>query len=493
MRRLSVALLAAACATTPAPRTDAPAAPVARWAPTPPPPPAATRPPRQFPEVTSWTLKNGLTVVVVEHHERPLVRLRLVFPSGSSSDSAAVAGATGFALALLGMSRDVTNSAGEIDYSEKALRRELIEKGAVFRSDVDLDGSWVGIDGMSKDARSLLEALAEAVKKPRQGESSFSGLLQAASDMVDERQLTDPDVLERAVVQRAFGDGEAGSPYGTAESLSRIGLDEVIKRQSELVHPSGATLMVFGDVRSVDVKAFITTTFGSWQGGEEPPVRAKPIRAKPVPRRTVTFLPRPGARSTLVCAARPLGDLKASDAVVRVVAEVLGRRLTQRLREKETMTYDVSTGLEYRQQNRALVLCTRFASPSTLAGLRTTLATLDKAPVPTPDEVEVARRQLISRVERSVTSLDGVTSAWLRSRVTGRAFKPQETLDGLAQVSPDELTAPWAAVTSPSPYQLVLLGDRGHVEPAVKALTLGALRTPTLGQVEQDSRTGDDD
>jgi zinc protease len=491
VRRGALSLLLASCATGPAPAPQARVS-VERWSPTPPPPPAA-RVERRLPDVTSWSLKNGLTVVVVEHHDRPIVRTRLVFPSGSSSDPAPQAGATGFALSMLGMSRDVTSSSGEIDYSEKPLRRELLEKGAVFRSDVDLDGSWIGIDGMAKDVRSLLETLADAVKRPRQGESSFSGLLQGASDMVDERQLTDPEVIERAVVQRAFGDEEAGSPWGTAESLSRIGLDEVIKRQEELVHPSGATLMVLGDVRAVDVKAFITTTFSAWQGGEEPPVRARPIRARPVPRRSVTFLPRPGARSTLVCAARPLGDLQASDAALRVLTELLGRRLTQRLREEDTLTYDVSTALEYRKQNRALVACTRFASLSTLAGLRTTLAVIDKAPPPTADELELARRQVLSRVERSLTSFDGVTAMWVGHRVTGRPFKPQELLEGLRQVTADEVAAPWRAIASSGPYQLVVLGDRGHVEPAVKALTLGTLKTPTLGKVESESRTGVDD
>jgi zinc protease len=492
MRALwSLTLVSLACATTPAPPPK-PAPVISRWEPAPPPEPSSPVD-RRMPEVTTWTLKNGLSIVVVEHHQRPLVRLRLVFPSGTSSDDAARSGATGFALAMLGMSRDVTLPSGEFDYAEKPLRRELIEKAAVFRSDVDLDGAWVGIDGLAKDVRPLLETLADAVKRPRQGESSFSGLLQSASDVIDERQLTDPDVLERAVLQLAFGDEEAGASFGTAESLSRLGLDEVIQRQTALVHPKGATLMLIGDVRAVDVKAVLSTTFGSWQGGEEAPVRARPIRARPVTRKRVTFLPRQGARSTLVCAARPLGDLKASDATLRVLAEVLGRRLTARLREQATLTYDVSTGLEFRQQNRALVTCTRFPAPSSITGLETLLGTIEKAGPPTEQEVDVARRQVVSRIERLLGSLDGVTGLWVGHRVTGRSFEPKQTLESVRGVTLAEVSDAWGPVTSTAQYQLVMLGDRGQVEPAAKVLKLGKLKTPTLGTVDSDSRVGIDD
>ncbi len=434
--------------------------------------------------MTSWTLKNGLTVHVVEHHQRPLVRLRLVFPSGSSSDDSSRAGATGFAVALLGLGRDVHTPSGELDFVEKPLRRALVERGAYFRSGVDLDGAFVGIDGLSREARPLLETLADAVKRPRQSEAAFAGLLEAASDMVDERQLTDPEVLQRAVLQRAFGDEEAGVPFGTAESLARLSLEPVLRRQEALLHPAGATLLVLGDVRAAEVRALITTAFSSWSGVEDAPVKASPVSARPAPRAGVTFLPRPGARATLVCAARPLGDLKASDAAVEVLAEVLGRRLTARLREREALTYQVATSLEYRLENRALVVCTRFQSQATLVGLRQLFSVLDKAPPLGVEELEVARRQVVARTERQLASLDGLTALWLGHRVRGRAFQPKEALAGLGRVTLPEVAASWAAVTSQATFQLVLLGDLAHVAPAAKALKLGALKTPTLEKVE---------
>lgn len=257
MRAAWLLLSLAACATTqpataPAPLLAEPApvaAPVvARWSATPPPPSGAPVP-RHFPEVTTFKLRSGLTVVAVPH-PRPLVRLRLVFPSGSSSDSAERAGATWFSLALLGSMHDVTKSDGTPDFDEEPLRKQVFEMGASFRYDVTPDASWVGIEGYAKDTRRYLEILSEAVRHPRHGEGPFLGLLDGARDAVDEEQLSDTSVLERHVMRLAFGDEGAGTAQGTGESLSRLGLEEIIDRQKQLVQPKGATLLVVGNVEA---------------------------------------------------------------------------------------------------------------------------------------------------------------------------------------------------------------------------------------------------
>lgn len=493
MRRALLLLLGIACATSPAgpgPSSTA-RAPLRAWTPTEP-PPALPAFERRTPQVSSWKLKNGVTVVVVEHHQRPVVRLRVVFPSGASSDDPARAGATWFALTLLGMSRDVLLPSGEVDYSEKTLRRTLLERGAAFRSGVDLDGSFIGIDGPSRDTRPLLELLADAVRNPRQGEGSFGALLEEAADSIDERQLTDPEVMGRAVLQLAFGDEEAGAPHGTAESLSRIGLDEVVKRQAALVHPRGATVLIVGDVDPSALRATLSSSFGGWRGGEEEPTPSRPVRAKPTARKRVTFLPRPGARTTVVCAARPLGDVSATDGALRVVAHVLGRRLSTRLREEATLTYDVSTGLEYRARNRGLVICSRFPTAATELGLQLLLGTMENAPAPSAAELETARRQLIASFERAQTSFDGVAGLWLGELLTGRTYDPERTTGELRRFSSEEATAAWKTVTSSSAqYQLVALGQRAPIEQAATTLKLGTLRTPALKQVDFDSRVSD--
>ncbi len=176
-----------------------------------------------------------------------------------------------------------------------------------------------------------------------------------------------------------------------------------------------------------------------------------------------------------------------------MLAEVLGRRLTAKLREQATLTYDVSTELEFRLQNRALVTCTRFPANSSVTGLELLLGTIERAGPPTEEEVAVARRQLVARFERLLGSLDGVTTLWVSHRVTGRTFEPKDTLDSLRQVSAGGLSDAWSSVTAASQYQLVILGDRGQVEVATKALKLGKLRTPVLGRVETESRMGIDD
>lgn len=494
MIRALLLVLLSSCATTttsPAPVTRPTPPPRESWTPTNP-PASLPRVERRAAQATRWKLKNGLSVIVVEQHDRPVVSLRVVFPSGSSSDDAARAGATWFSLALLGMSHDVTSPSGEVDFTEKALRKELVERGATFRSGVDLDGSFVGIDGPARDTRPLLERLADAVKRPRQSETSFGALLLSAADDIDDRQLTDPEVMSRAVLQLAFGDEEAGAPRGTAESLSRIGLEEIIKRQASLVHPRGATLLIVGDVDPTSLRPTINSAFEKWTSGEDATGPTRPIRATPVMRKAVTLLPRPAARTTILCAARPLGDVRASDGVISLAADVMSRRLTTKLREEATLTYDVSTGLEFRAHNRGLVICTRFPTRATQQGLELLLGTIDHAPPPTPAELELSRVQHLALLDRT-TSFGSVSAMWLSALLTGRTFDAAALEKDLRAATDADVAAAWKSVTSAAQYQLVTLGDRGSLEHAINALKLGTVRTPTLKRIDSDFRVGDVD
>lgn len=494
MRRAWLLLSLAACATTPpspppqVQQSETPpvAAPViSRWSPTP--PPASGAPvPRHFPEVTTFKLRSGLTVVAVAH-PRPLVRMRLIFPSGSSSDSSARAGSTWFSLALLGSMHDVTKSDGTPDFDEQPLRKQVFELGASFRYDVTPDASWVGIEGYAKDTRRYLEILSEAVRHPRHGEGPFLGLLDGARDAVDEEQLSDTSVLERHVMRLAFGDESAGTAQGTGESLSRLGLEEIIDRQKQLVQPRGATLLIVGNVEALNLRAAVEGTLGGWsQSGEG--ARSAPAKASPSVRRTVTFLPRQGARTTTVCAARPLGDVKVEHAVLQVAAEALSLRLSAQLRERSGLTYDVNASTVSRYGTRALVVCSRFASSSTQAGLEQLLQAIDTSGTQgfTEDELESASRLVASSWERAATSLDGLTSSWTTAIGARQSFEPEKGAAAAREVKPEAVRALTPKILQSRQFQLVLSGDRGHVEPVVSALKLGAIRTPVLTRTEPD-------
>ena len=89
--------------------------------------------------------------------------------------------------------------------------------------------------------------------------------------------------MEQLVANAAFGSGHpyARSPLGTVDSVTPMGIEEVVDRQLDVFVPKGATLLVAGDVRPDAVAAAAKAAFGRWDG--EP---ASPLAAVPPPRVT---------------------------------------------------------------------------------------------------------------------------------------------------------------------------------------------------------------
>ena len=495
MRWLLLAGVLAACATTPRPKaapptelqspTPAPSAPYVRSAV----PMGLPQIPRTRPVARTKTLKNGLKVVVVEDHRARLVKTRLLFSTGSAADQEDAAGATYFALALLGDTYD------ELDADERP--RRMLEKSARYLAmmagsqlmfDVTPDSSWIGIDGYSVDTATILRRLDAVITAQRHGEFSFQGRVQSTVDIVNELELTDGLVLEQYLTQLAFGETHlyARPVFGTPKSLGKLGLEDVIERQQALLTPAGTTLLVAGDVQADEIFRRVQESFGDWKG------TANPLTVVPPPkvtrRRSVVFLPRKPSRNTLICLTRPLSDLQASASATQLALAVLGEaRISATLREKLGMTYSVTSAMVERRSARALLICTRAKGVDTIDATRRILeevSELERRP-PTLAELEHARAMAISQAEMEQDDLNGIVSAWQQAAVMRQPAPPETKVEELRKVTVEDLLAVSKKLAALDSMQLIFSGERPLVEAAARANALGPLKVPVLGRVAE--------
>ena len=474
---------AAAATLAPAP------APAPTWVHTPPPAPLAAQP-LPPPRVSKATLPNGLRLVVVEHHRRPVTVVSLFLPRGALTDPPSDAGLTEMAVTLAGDYYE-RNAAGLPIDEEKSFRRQVVDLGGAATFDVESDYSLVRISGYSKDAGAYLKMLAGAMIHPRHGTLTFHGRRNAALDAFEDIESADPEALQQVVAEAAFGEGHpyARSIPGTTSSLSTLGLEDVIRQQQEVLAPDGAVLVIVGDVEPTQVLSVAREAFAAWRNPESPgPLPQVAPPAVPMGA-SVGYLERRSASTLMVCATRPLPDSRTPDAALDLLATVLGEgptsRLGSSLRESNGLTYGASAHIVHRRHARAFLACSALDASRAALGVKLFRQVLERARTtpPTAAELRRAKALRLAELDSSYDTAFDTTHTWLRAIAlgTGSPRLDRERAE-IEKVTSADLEKLARTVLSPKTIRWVLSGDRVVATRAVEGNGLGKLHKLSPGR-----------
>jgi zinc protease len=476
--RTLAAVLAAAA---PPPGGEPAAVPAAPAAWTAPPPPLARVPARLAAATpVEARLANGVRVVVVERHARPLVEVRLVVPRGGVGDPRNAAGATWLAVHLASDFRE-RGERGERLVEEKSLRHQVADLGGALGVAVEPDFSAVAVTGYAKDVARYVGLLGDMVTHPRHGASSFEARRDALLDVLEDLESSDPEALERVVAQAAFGTGHpyARSLIGTRQSLVPLGLEDVVAQQEKVLAPAGATLLVVGDVQAGAVIAAARKAFARWDREALAPV-AIPAAAAQRGRAEAGFLRRSPASTLVACVTRPLGDVRAADAALDVFAAALGgggrSRLAVALREDGGHTYVAHARVERRRSARALVACAPLDAARAEEGLRAfrdALAAFRAGPTGAA-ELARARAFRLAALDDEEEDVAREAAAWVEAIALGPgAPRPEQERADVAAVTAEEVQRIAAAALRPDGLRWILSGDPAVAARAARASGLG--------------------
>ena len=141
---------------------------------------------------------------------------------------------------------------------------------------------------------------------------------------------------------------------GRAQTVAGLTRDDLVEFHATAIGPSGATIVVAGDLTGVDVLDVLEGTLGTWTAPRhrpaDPPVA--PVVAPDAER--VVVVDRPGSVQTEILVARPAPDRSTPDgwAPHPVISFVLGgspsARVDAVLREEKGYTYGIRTAFRPR-------------------------------------------------------------------------------------------------------------------------------------------------
>ena len=256
------------------------------------PPAAMASRPITFPAYTEEALPNGMKLIVVEHHGRPVLNLDLYLPAGGALDPAARPGVAAMTAELL-TKGTASRSATEIS--------EAIEGvGGTLSAGTDDDDLTVSADLLSDKAELAFDLLSDVVLRPTFPDAELETARAQKLSALTAALGQPAAVAERIFAREVYG----AHPYGvseTPETVKAITAADLKAFHAANFKPGGALLVVSGDITPARARALATRYFGAWRGAA--PARAAfPAASAPERMRIVlvVFHPVPARASSTV-------------------------------------------------------------------------------------------------------------------------------------------------------------------------------------------------
>lgn len=325
------------------------AAPLAAAAPAPipsTPPELGPVKPLTVPPVVERTLANGLRLLIVEHHELPLVDAVLVVRSGAETDPADRLGLATLTASMLDEGvpgRDALGIADQVAYL-----------GIGLRTGSGWDLSTVSLHTPTARLDSALALFADVALHPTFPAADLERLRQDRLTSLIQLRDRGPAIADRVFPGIVYGsDHPYGRPLtGTEGSTRAITREDVQRFYDSFYRPNNATLIVVGDVQPDDVVRRAERLFGGWQRREVP---SSTMPAPPAAAATrIYIVDKPGAaqssvRIGAVGVARATEDYFPLMVMNTILGGAFTSRLNQNLRETHGYTYGARSSFAMRR------------------------------------------------------------------------------------------------------------------------------------------------
>lgn len=336
-----------------------------------PPPPK----PYVLPAYERFVTPNGITVLLLEKHEVPLISVSMLLRSGSVADPAGKSGTAAITAALL---RKGTTAHSADDFSTA-----IDSIGMEYGAGVTLDATSISTSFLKKDEGTALGLFSDVVLHPTFPETEVAKQLAQRQDAVRSSKDEPQAVLGAYFRAFLYGDTSYGRPSGGDEnSLKAVTRADVLSFYKTNYTPANAILAVSGDFNSAEMKAALGKAFDGWQGAAPTPTKLSPLPA--VKGRRLLLVDKPDATQTYFAVGNV--GIAAGDPArgqIDLVNSLFGGRFTSmlntELRIKTGYTYGASSNFVEGRVPGPFVIGTFTRNATTIPAIDKTLETLDQA------------------------------------------------------------------------------------------------------------------
>lgn len=336
---------------------------------------SATAQPVSLPGTEQQVLDNGLTILLHEKHDVPLIGLTATIRGGGVTDPDGKAGLSSLVAGLL------EKGAGDRDAAAFAEAVDAV--GGSLRIRAGLETITITAEFLARDSELLIELIRDMLRSPTLSASETAKLRDRRVDLLRAARDGDPRQL-MAVYGNAFlfGDHPYGRPVdGDETSLASISARDVRTWYEDYIGANRLIIAVAGDFDAAEMTEALGAAFGDW-GAVDGPLPEVPRMERETGRR-VLLVDKPGATQSYfwmgnVGVSRDYAKRAELDIANLLFAGRFSSLLVEEMRTRAGLTYGVRSPLRQPEMPGSVAIESYTRTESTIAAIDLALSLLDR-------------------------------------------------------------------------------------------------------------------
>jgi len=301
--------------------------------------------PIRIPDVTTFTLPNGMKVFLLEDHELPIVNGVARIRTGNLFDPPDKVG-------LAGVTGTVMRTGGTASKTGDELDLQLENIAASVEAGIGESSGTVSFSTLKEKSDEVMAVFHDVLTAPEFRQDKIELARTQLRSSISRRNDNAAGIAGREFTDTVYG---RNTPYGWRLEYATV--DRITRADLQAFHqryffPANVLLAVWGDFDTAQMRAHLEKLFAGWTV-KQPPVPPFPkVEAKPAP--GVFLAAKNDVTQTFFALGHLGGELRDKDyPALEVMADILGggfrSRLVQRVRTKMGAAYSVSAswGADY--------------------------------------------------------------------------------------------------------------------------------------------------
>jgi zinc protease len=293
-------------------------------------PAAGPAPTISFKDPVTFTMPNGMTVMVVENHKLPKVRASLSIDRGPVTE-----GKKAGRLDMMG---------GMLGEGTTSMSKDKFDEAVdAIGADVNLSSGGGSASALTRYFEKAFMLMADGLKNPSFPQASFDKLKSQTITGLKSSEKSTTAIAGRVSQALNYGKYSAQGEFTTEESVKALTLNDVKDAYKKYITPSRSYLTFVGDITPDAAKALATKAFANWSGNKLE-LEALPTIKNPE-RTEINFVDLPTAVQGELSAGNIISNpMSGADYHTLLLAnQILGggaeSKLFMNLREKHGFTY----------------------------------------------------------------------------------------------------------------------------------------------------------